>query len=100
MFKMVRKLPFLSYAAYCNIAIVGILLLGSVGAGYDDGSVGSIANLLLLIWCGIAFPFFGPIEALQFMPQPWGMILGWLIGLSICIVAELLFQRFWRRRVA
>ena len=100
MFNAIRKFPFLTYALFCNIAIAFILLLDSFGGGYDDGGIGGIATLLLLIWCGVAFPFFGPIEALQFMPRPWGMVLGWLIGLSICVLAEILFQQFRRRRVA
>ena len=100
MLRHFKRFPFLTYALLCTISMVLILVLGSFGKGYDDGGIGGIAFGLQLIWCGVAFPFFGPFEALASLQQPTRAILGWCIGMLICGFGEAAFQHWRRRRIA
>ena len=93
-----RKYPFVTYAVIVNAALAVILLLASFGGGYDDGGIGGVATLLLLVWCVVAFPFFVPIEALSGLPHNLDTILGWPIGLSLCIACEVILHRVRARR--
>jgi len=100
MLSVFRKHPFLSYALFCTALAAFVLLLERIGGGYDDGGIGGVAFLLGLVWNVVAFPFYCSIEVLQFLPNPWDRVFGWLIGFSVCLLAEFLYQRARRRRVA
>lgn len=83
---LVRRYPFLTYAAFSLLFFFVISRLWAAGDGYDDGGLGSTAFQLDIVWDIIAFPFSIPREAL--VGTPGHPYIALAIGTSVCVMAE------------
>lgn len=100
-FRLIRQYPVLAYGVCSLFLAILAFLLGSLGAGYDDGGVGTVAFLLSVLWNVVAFPFYILSEGLFSlnngvrMPGHWFVVTA--MGFVICILGELVV-RFVRQR--
>ena len=99
---LIRRYPFLSWAAVSLLLLLLVRALEALGGGYDDRALGSLSFALGLVWAWIAFPYYLTSEYLiianngQARTSHWFVTL--LVGSSILIAAELLNQTFRRVR--
>jgi len=90
----------MTYAAISLALAFVIATLGSFGAGYDDGGLGTAGFVLGFVWSIVAFPFSLSSELLFELNSgravPGHELLSLLSGLLICACAEALL--FWYRK--
>jgi hypothetical protein len=98
--RLIRKYPFLSYAACSIVLLMLVRLLERLGGGYDDGGLGGLGFLLSMLWEILAFPFHLPSELLFSLNGGRAVaghtLIGLVIGALLCVLAELGLHR-WRR---
>jgi len=97
--RLIRKYPFLSYAAFSVLLLLTIGLVERAGNGYDDGGMGGIAFLLSMVWSVLAFPFYVSSELLFSLNDgrgvPGHMFIALAIGTMLCVLAEIGLHK-WR----
>ena len=90
---LIRRFPILTYSVFCVLFGVFAFTIANLGS-YDDGGIGLVGVILILIWSVIAFPFSIPMEILG--PTMNGNILGGIIGLLLCSGIEILVKKLRR----
>lgn len=98
--RLIRKYPFLSYAAFSIAFMIVISLLERAGGQYDDGGLGTVMFVLSMLWNVLAFPFYFSWELLFSLNggrvMPRHMFIALAIGTTLCVLAEIGVRR-WRR---
>ena len=97
---LIRKYPFLSYAAFSITLLFLVGVLERDGNGYDDSGIGGVAFLLSMLWAVLAFPFYMSSELLFSLNGDRSvaghMFIAVAIGTMLCVLAEIGLHR-WRR---
>ena len=98
--KWVKRYPFLCYGLICMLGYLLEAGLASLGAGYDDRGLGTVAFLFSLLWAVLAFPFHLASEYLFEINDSRAMAGHWLrafaLGWAFLICLEVVWQ--WRVR--
>jgi len=90
---LAKNYPVRTYAVFCYV--FGAIAFGVANLGsYDDGAIGFLGMLLVLIWSVIAFPISIPMDLLG--PSMNGNILGAALGLPSFVIIEFVVNRLWR----